>query len=616
MTEMNTYPEFPKGCRTLPEMLEHTAATWPDRIAYQWFDRATEAWASITWKEFLSAVRRWQKALKASGLKKGDRVAVLLTNSIESLLIDQSVLACGMTPVPMHAIDTPSACAFVLSDSGARALVTASEARWHSIRDADPTLDLSALGTVVLCSDTPTEKEFHGTPRVEAVTDWLAAGEDYEIDPADRPAPEDLAALVYTSGTTGRPNGVMLTHSALVANCSQTWQCLPLTEQDVSLSYLPLSHAFERTVAYYLAVAVGSQLVISRGIQSLTEDMQHAQPTTMNTVPRVLEKIHTSFVNQIASEGEAAVQTLAWAQEVGWRRFCRKNSLPVEHSPREELDDAAWPDLDAKIGTRVRALFGGRIRDLISGGAALNYSIAKFFCAMGINLRQGYGLTESAPVISMSETVGNHPTTVGKPLPGIEVKLGANDELLVRGPQVMKGYWHRPDATKETFTEDGFLKTGDQADLSDGGRIRIKGRIKEIIVTSTGEKIPPVDLEFAIQSDPLFEQVMIIGEDRPFVAVLVVVNPTRWENFCAELSLDPKDPASYESRQAQRAVLQRIRKLTRQFPQYGVPRAVRILSEHWTPENGMTTSTMKLRRRVITKHYLALIEELYANSKA
>ena len=616
MTEMNTYPEFPKGCRTLPEMLEHTAATWPDRIAYQWFDRATEAWASITWKEFLSAVRRWQKALKASGLKKGDRVAVLLTNSIESLLIDQSVLACGMTPVPMHAIDTPSACAFVLSDSGARALVTASEARWHSIRDADPTLDLSALGTVVLCSDTPTEKEFHGTPRVEAVTDWLAAGEDYEIDPADRPAPEDLAALVYTSGTTGRPKGVMLTHSSLVTNCSQTWQCLPLTEQDVSLSYLPLSHAFERTVAYYLAVAVGSQLVISRGIQSLTEDMQHAQPTTMNTVPRVLEKIHTSFVNQIASEGEAAVQTLAWAQEVGWRRFCRKNSLPVEHSPREELDDAAWPDLDAKIGTRVRALFGGRIRDLISGGAALNYSIAKFFCAMGINLRQGYGLTESAPVISMSETVGNHPTTVGKPLPGIEVKLGANDELLVRGPQVMKGYWHRPDATKETFTEDGFLKTGDQADLSDGGRIRIKGRIKEIIVTSTGEKIPPVDLEFAIQSDPLFEQVMIIGEDRPFVAVLVVVNPTRWENFCAELSLDPKDPASYESRQAQRAVLQRIRKLTRQFPQYGVPRAVRILSEHWTPENGMTTSTMKLRRRVITKHYLALIEELYANSKA
>lgn len=616
MTEMNTYPEFPKGCRTLPEMLEHTAATWPDRIAYQWFDRATEAWASITWKEFLSAVRRWQKALKASGLKKGDRVAVLLTNSIESLLIDQSVLACGMTPVPMHAIDTPSACAFVLSDSGARALVTASEARWHSIRDADPTLDLSALGTVVLCSDTPTEKEFHGTPRVEAVTDWLAAGEDYEIDPADRPAPEDLAALVYTSGTTGRPKGVMLTHSSLVANCSQTWQCLPLTEQDVSLSYLPLSHAFERTVAYYLAVAVGSQLVISRGIQSLTEDMQHAQPTTMNTVPRVLEKIHTSFVNQIASEGEAAVQTLAWAQEVGWRRFCRKNSLPVEHSPREELDDAAWPDLDAKIGTRVRALFGGRIRDLISGGAALNYSIAKFFCAMGINLRQGYGLTESAPMISMSETVGNHPTTVGKPLPGIEVKLGANDELLVRGPQVMKGYWHRPDATKETFTEDGFLKTGDQADFSDGGRIRIKGRIKEIIVTSTGEKIPPVDLEFAIQSDPLFEQVMIIGEDRPFVAVLVVVNPTRWENFCAELSLDPKDPASYESRQAQRAVLQRIRKLTRQFPQYGVPRAARILSEHWTPENGMTTSTMKLRRRVITKHYLALIEELYANSKA
>ena len=598
--------------QTLPELLTHNLPDRGDDEAFREYSTREKRWISLTFREMDARVQRWREAFAALNLSRGDRCAMLMPNSIDAICFDQGVLSDALTPVPLHAIDTPGSSAYILSDSGSKVLVTNKYLKWKGIRTSG--VDLPDLQLVVITDDEVPAEDSDAHPRVIPLETFLKEGAGTPLPPP--PKGGDLAALVYTSGTTGRPKGVMLTHSSLVANCSQTWQCLPLTEQDVSLSYLPLSHAFERTVAYYLAVAVGSQLVISRGIQSLTEDMQHAQPTTMNTVPRVLEKIHTSFVNQIASEGEAAVQTLAWAQEVGWRRFCRKNSLPVEHSPREELDDAAWPDLDAKIGTRVRALFGGRIRDLISGGAALNYSIAKFFCAMGINLRQGYGLTESAPVISMSETVGNHPTTVGKPLPGIEVKLGANDELLVRGPQVMKGYWHRPDATKETFTEDGFLKTGDQADLSDGGRIRIKGRIKEIIVTSTGEKIPPVDLEFAIQSDPLFEQVMIIGEDRPFVAVLVVVNPTRWENFCAELSLDPKDPASYESRQAQRAVLQRIRKLTRQFPQYGVPRAVRILSEHWTPENGMTTSTMKLRRRVITKHYLALIEELYANSKA
>lgn len=598
--------------QTLPELLTHNLPDRGDDEAFREYSAREKRWISLTFREMDARVQRWREAFAALNLTRGDRCAMLMPNSIDAICFDQGVLSDALTPVPLHSIDTPGSSAYILSDSGAKVLVTNKYLKWKGIRTSG--VDLPDLQLVVITDDEVPAEDSDAHPRVIPLETFLKEGAGTPLPPP--PKGGDLAALVYTSGTTGRPKGVMLTHSSLVANCSQTWQCLPLTEQDVSLSYLPLSHAFERTVAYYLAVAVGSQLVISRGIQSLTEDMQHAQPTTMNTVPRVLEKIHTNFVNQIASEGEAAVQTLAWAQEVGWRRFCRKNSLPVEHSPREELDDAAWPDLDAKIGTRVRALFGGRIRDLISGGAALNYSIAKFFCAMGINLRQGYGLTESAPVISMSETVGNHPTTVGKPLPGIEVKLGANDELLVRGPQVMKGYWHRPDATKETFTEDGFLKTGDQADLSDGGRIRIKGRIKEIIVTSTGEKIPPVDLEFAIQSDPLFEQVMIIGEDRPFVAVLVVVNPTRWENFCAELSLDPKDPASYESRQAQRAVLQRIRKLTRQFPQYGVPRAVRILSEHWTPENGMTTSTMKLRRRVITKHYLALIEELYANNKA
>ena len=607
--------EYPEGCTVLPDLLERAARLWPGRPACQWHDRKAEAWQEITWKALEGEVTRWRRALAASGLQKGDRVAVLLTNSLEAILTDQSVLGNALTPVPMHAIDTPAACAFVLRNSEAKALVCASDARWHSILDAADEGDLDALRLVVLVTGEPSAEDLKSGIRVVALQDWLDAGEGAAL-PADRADPEDLCSLIYTSGTTGRPKGVMLPHRAVLANLEQISHIFSLTSQDVYFSYLPLSHAFERTVAYYNAFATGACLAIARSVGTLLEDMAHARPTHMNTVPRVLEKIHLKILNDTQAAGAEAQQALAWTQEVGWRRFCRANDLPVEHTAREELDEAAWPKLNAEVGARVRAAFGGRIRELVSGGAALNYAVAKFFCSMDINLRQGYGLTESAPVISISETNGNHPATVGLPLPGIEAKLGDNDELLVRGSQLMLGYWKRPEATKETFTEDGFLRTGDQADLSDGGRIRIKGRIKEIIVTSTGEKIPPVDLEFAIQEDPLFEQVMAIGEGRPFISALAVVNPEQWRRFCEAIGLDPEDPGSYRSRKAERAALHRIRERTRHFPQYGVPRAVRLLAEHWTPDNGLTTSTMKLRRKQITSRYLAEIEALYQSSPA
>ncbi len=616
---MNAYTpapvEYPEGCTILPDLLARAARLWPERPAIEWHDRKENAWKTISWKGLSEEVARWAKAVAAMGLAKDERVAVLLTNGLEAILTDQSILANSLTPVPMHAIDTPAACAFVLRNSGAKALVCASDARWHSIKAAAEPGELDTLEEVVLVTGEPSAEDLASRIKVVALSDWLEAGRGAEVTNG-RADPEDLCALIYTSGTTGRPKGVMLSHRALIANVEQISHVFELGPKDVYFSYLPLSHAFERTVAYYNVFATGACLAIARSVGTLIEDMAHARPTHMNTVPRVLEKIHLKILNDTQAAGEKVQQALAWTQEVGWRRFCRANDLPVEHTAREELDDTAWPKLNATVGAQVRAAFGGRIRELVSGGAALNYAVAKFFCAMDINLRQGYGLTESAPVISISQTNGNHPATVGEPLPGIEAKLGENDELLVRGSQLMTGYWKRPDATKETFTEDGFLRTGDQADLSDGGRIRIKGRIKEIIVTSTGEKIPPVDLEFAIQEDPFFEQVMAIGEGRPFISALVVVNPAQWPAFCESLGLDPEDPASYRSRKAERAAILKIRAKTKHFPQYGVPRAVRLLSEHWTPENGLTTSTMKLRRAQISSRYLAEIEALYKNSPA
>ena len=264
----------------------------------------------------------------------------------------------------------------------------------------------------------------------------------------------------------------------------------------------------------------------------------------------------------------------------------------------------------------AQAFFGGvHPHAFISGGAALNQTVARTFIALGIPIYQGYGMTETSPILSVNKEHGNDPSTVGPALPNVEMRLGENDELQVRGPSVMRGYWKREDATREVFTEDGWLRTGDQADILPNGYVRIKGRIKEIIVTSTGEKIPPADLEMAIENDPLFAQVMAVGEDLPYISALIVLEKRAWEDLAKELSLDPNDPASLSSKAATHAVLRRVKKLTRGFAQYGVPRSVILTLEPWTIENGMLTPTLKLKRRIIKARYQDAIANLYADAR-
>lgn len=593
--------------KTIPEMLERTARVYADREAYKWFEHRTNEWVGITWRQFSERVMRWRKAFAKMGLQRGARVAMLLPNSVDALTFDMAALCNALVPVPLHATDTAGNSNYILNDSGAKFLVTVNFARWNSL--ATTGVDLPNLRQVVLTGETDEGVSLGHIPYC-GVEDWLATGNDIEELPAG-PDTNDLAALVYTSGTTGRPKGVMLTHRNVVSNVQQIARYMPLDENDVFLSYLPLSHSFERSAAYYHALATGAQLAFSRGVAHITDDLHAINPTNMCSVPRVFERIHNQILMVRRKMTKKKGYFFDWAAEVGWRRFCKENGLPVEHTARECLDFIMWPYLKRKIADPVKGVFGNRINVLMAGGAALNLHVAKFFCGMGAPIRQAYGLTESAPVISMCEVKGNHPSTVGKPLIGIEARLGELDELQVRGPQVMKGYWNREEDTRRAFTEDGWLRTGDQADLSDGGRIRIKGRIKEIIVTSVGEKVSPVDLEFAILEDPLFDQVMVVGENRPYVAALVVLNNERWRALCADLQVNPDDPATRGSREVRNTILKRVRSATKFFPRYGQPRNVAVLPDNWTTENGLLTTTMKLRRRQIAERYAAEIEELY-----
>jgi long-chain acyl-CoA synthetase len=445
-------------------------------------------------------------------------------------------------------------------------------------------------------------------PRIVGLSAWLAAGEA-SLAPASAPGADDLAAIVYTSGTTGKPKGVMLTHRNVVANVQAILRSIEVNADDLFLSFLPLSHTFERTAGYYLPMAAGACVAFARSIPQLAEDLRQVRPTVLVSVPRIYERVHAALQSRLAAAPVKA-RLFAWTEAVGWRRFCRAQRLPLASVWPAWVDALAWPVLDALVARQLRAQFGGRLRAAVSGGAPLSAPLAHCFLGLGIPLLQGYGMTETSPVVSVNLPQDNDPLTVGRPLPGVEVRIGPDRELQVRGPSVMKGYLNRPEDTARTVSADGWLGTGDQAAI-ENGRVRILGRIKEIIVTSTGEKVPPADLELAIMADPLFAQVMVLGEQRPFIAAIVVLGEAEWRRLAGAQGLSPDDPASLQADAVREAVLARIRKAAASFPHYAVPRAVCLSREAWTVENTMLTPTLKLKRQNLMQHFEAEITRMY-----
>ena len=595
--------------RVLPELLTHHMEKRPDLPLFTFWLPTEKTWKTINVKETVEQITRWRHALVKEGLTKGDRCAMLLPNGINAILFDQSVLANALVPVPLHAVDTAGSSSYIINDSGAKLLVTGRLNRWEAIRDTE---DHPALKTVVITGE-PVQEHQDGDVRVVGLDQWLTEGNGTEL-PAG-PEPQDLAALVYTSGTTGKPKGVMLTHRAILANVTGVLQNICPEPEDVWLSFLPLSHTFERTTTYYTAMGFGNRVAFNRNIGLLADDLKVIRPTILMSVPRIYEKVYDKIQDALVKKPAFVQKLFHTAVDVGYRRFCRENGLPVQGGFLSLFDPLIAGFLDKKVGAGIRGIFGGRPRIFISGGAAFNPEVSRTFLGLGINILQGYGMTETAPIMSVNKVGDNHPQTVGPALVNIEVRVGENDELQMRGPSLMNGYWNRPADTKAVFTEDGWLRTGDQADIFSDGHIRIKGRIKEIIVTSTGEKVPPADLEQALESDHLVSQAMVVGENRPYIAALVVLNAQEWKKLATELKLDAEDPLSLETRAARQAVLRRVKAAAAGFPNYAVPRQVRLFLEPWSIENGLMTPTLKLKRGPMRIRFADAIESLYAEVK-
>ncbi len=570
----------------------------PDVAAYRHYDPAQGRWIDQTWAMVGERVSRFRAGLAMADMKPGDRVAILLPNGIDWVCLDLAAQGSGLIVVGLYPHDTASSNAHVLGHSGARLVVIDTDARWKSLWPLRA--NFPALERVWVCEDpAPLAAPADGL-NVQVLGEVLANASAPPV--AHQPTPSDVATLIYTSGTTGRPNGVMLCHRALLWNAQATAAVIPPLRNDVFLSILPIAHAFERTVGYYLPMMGGCTVAYARSAQYLVDDLATVRPTVMLAVPLLFERMAVAIRAKVATS--AIKRTLLHITvTIGWRRFLARQ----QHQRPGPALRAFWPILERTVSRPVLATFGGRLRVAVTGGAALEQSVSRILIGLGLPLVEGYGLTEAAPVVAANTLDDNVPGSVGRPLQGIEVKLGAQDELLVHTPSVMTGYWKNDVHTPQTLDSSGWLSTGDVAELKEG-RIFIRGRLSDVIVLSIGEKVNPKVVEAALTSDSLFKHAVVVGDRRPFLVAVIVLDIASWNLFAASRGLDPRQPNHPASKLELQA---RIVPLLANMPRYARVHALHLTLEPWTIESGLLTPTLKVKRDRVVPLFAAEIKNLY-----
>lgn len=571
----------------------------PEATGFRYFDHATEQWTDISWSAMADEVSRWQAAFKSEALSPGDRVALMIGNGPSWVRYEQGAIGLGYVVVPMYTNDRPENVAYIIEDAKIRVLLLENVEQWQALKDCSR--GLSSLQRIICLEKIVGDDD----PRLVHIDDWLPdAIKRYPLAEL-RVHGSSLATIVYTSGTTGKPKGVMLSHHNIAWNADAALDSVSIYTDDQFLSFLPLSHMFERTAGYYLPMMSGSTINYARSIEKLAEDLTIIRPTVLVSVPRIFERVYNKIKIQLEAKPAFARTLFHSAVNIGWARF-RYLQGKTRWQPKLLL----WPLLYFLVGRKIMAKLGGRMRLAVSGGAPLATDIARTFIGLGLTILQGYGLTESSPVISVNRLEDNEPDSVGEALRDVETLLGQSNELLVRSPGIMLGYWHNDAATRSAVDADGWLHTGDKVTIRNK-HIYITGRLKEILVLSNGEKVPPADVEMAISQDPLFDQIMVLGEQRPYLAAIIVCNPEEWEKLAAGLGLQATED-NLNTPQVNEEVTRRIQSLMTGFPGYArIYRTYQTL-EAWTIDNDLMTPTLKLKRQPIMDKYAAQIQQLYA----
>ena len=576
---------------TLAGVFQERVRRTPDKTAYIQFDKASNQWLESSWREMSDKVAHWQAALRREDLKPGDRVALMMRNCQEWVIFDLAASGLGLVTVPLYTNDRAENIGYILQDAGVRLLLLETDQQWRNLQQIRN--QLAGLNRIVMMEKVD---PLGLQPRLMTIDEWLPETNNSELQVVSVPS-ESLATIVYTSGTTGRSKGVMLSHRNILWDIDSGVKIIDILPTDLFLSFLPLSHTLERTVGYYLAMVAGAKTAYARSVPELGEDLQTIKPTIIVSVPRIFERVYTKIQDKLAADSAIANNLFKLAVETGWKRFEYRQGRQ-SWSPGMLL----WPLLNRVVASKIQQKLGGRLRIAVSGGAPLSSEIAKTFIGLGVPILQGYGLTETSPIITANTHENNIPSSVGIPFPGVEIKISEREELLCRSPNVMLGYWNNRKATAEAIDEDGWFHTGDKAKI-ESDHIFITGRLKEIIVLANGEKVPPSDMEMCISLDSLFEQVVIIGEGKPYLCALINLNP------------EHEDASSYLqeslSEEKERALLERVNSHLDNFPGYAKVVRLKLISEPWSIENGFLTPTLKIRKNKILENYADDLRQLY-----
>lgn len=578
-----------------------------------WFKREG-FYQFISWREFSERVKAVALALDFLGVGRGERIGILSENRPEWAFADLGILSLGAVTVPIYPTSSVKECHYVLTHAETSLLFVSNNEQFEKVlpwlKEKKP--------PVVVTFDRFDRKggKVHGVMDFE---DILERGRRFNLNNSNlyeertrRVSREDLATLIYTSGTTGPPKGVMLTHGNFLSNCEGGLEALPIEEGERSLSFLPLSHVFERMAGYYFMMLSGASIAYAESMQTVPENLLEVRPTVAAAVPRLYEKMVARILETVQAGPRGKQRLFHWAIKIGALAGVfrsKRRRLPL-------LLGLQFALARRLVFDKIKKKLGGRIRFFISGGAPLAKELAEFFYSAGVLILEGYGLTETSPVISVNRLDRFKFGTVGLPLSNVEVKIASDGEILTRGPHVMKGYFKNPEATAEVL-QDGWFHTGDLGEIDADGFLKITGRKKDIIVTAGGKNVSPQNIEQEILSDSLFSQAVVIGDRRPYLVALLVPNRSELERLAHDGGIQEENWEGLLKNPALRGIVdKRFQVRMKDFAPYEQVKYFDLLPQELTQASGELTPTLKVKRRVVTERYQSEIEALYRQGEA
>ena len=617
---------------TMPELFSRLVALHEghSRVALAFKDKKTKEWKDISWEEFRDRVNAMAGYLYHKGVRPGDRVAILSENRPEWAFADQATQMLGAVNVSLYTSLPASQVAYILQDSGAKLFIVSTGIQLRKAKEVFD--DCPDLLEVITMSELRGEHPDYVKPWDDAMKAGEGLWEKHaeEITTLrDAVKPEDLCALIYTSGTTGKPKGVMLTHHNLASNTNAALEIVPFGETDHHLSFLPLCHSFERTAGYTAVMACGAKITYAESIDAVSKNLGEVSPTVLIAVPRLFEKMYNLIAKSVDEGSPMKKRIFDWSVRTG-KKAAEKKFKNGRVGPFLRMQQALGHKL---VFAKLHEKLGGRLRFAVSGGAALPAAIGEFFQAAGIQIIEGYGLTETSPILTISPIKQPRYGSVGFAIPGVTVaiqsladgqivgQLSGHEypstlttdagEIVAKGPNIMKGYWNNDSATQEAIDSDGWYHTGDVGRF-DNGYLLITDRIKHMIVSRGGKNIYPGPIEEQFTTMPAIDQMIVIGEGRDYLTALVVPNLDVVKKAARDSGIPYNDEANLLAEESiQKIFDQGFRSYSKKAAAHEKIRGFRLIQEPFTVENGMMTPTMKLKRKEIEKNYSDLIEEMY-----